>query len=248
VTLLITGFEPFGSLAENPSAAIVNELSRRAALRPDDYAGLQVAILPTEFAASERIIGELLVSQVPDVLLAVGVAPRAQGVRLERTARNRDDAALPDNAGEHRRLTPIVADGPDTFESTLPLPEMLAALERLGVPVEFSDDAGGYVCNHVFYAARHAIHRHRLAVRCGFIHVPLPAEQVRANDEQVRADDEQVRDDAQVRADDAQVCADGAQVRADDEAGPAVARLPLATLVEAIECCMRIVQPSLART
>src|SRR5207244_2821613 len=85
-------------------ATIVRELSRRATVRPDDYPELRVAILPTEFAKAERAIRELLQSDVPDVLLALGVAPRAQGVRLERTARNRDDAALADNAGEQRTL------------------------------------------------------------------------------------------------------------------------------------------------
>src|ERR1700694_6018213 len=100
VKLLLTGFEPYCALAENPSATIVRELSRRAAVRPDDDPGLRVAILPTEFAKAERAIRELLQAEVPDVLLALGVAPRAQGLRLERTARNRDDATLPDNAGE----------------------------------------------------------------------------------------------------------------------------------------------------
>jgi pyroglutamyl-peptidase len=100
VKLLVTGFEPYGVLSENPSETIVRELSRRAAVRPDDYPDLRVAILPTEFAKAERAIRELLHNDVPDVLLALGVAPRAQSLRLERTARNRDDAALTDNAGD----------------------------------------------------------------------------------------------------------------------------------------------------
>ena len=39
VKLLVTGFEPLRRVAENPSATIVRELSRRAAARPDDYPG-----------------------------------------------------------------------------------------------------------------------------------------------------------------------------------------------------------------
>jgi len=175
---LVTGFEPFGVLAENPSATIVRELSRRAAVQPDAYPQLRVAILPTEFGKAEQAIRELLQIDVPDVLLALGVAPRAQGVRLERTARNRDDAAVPDNAGEQRTATPIVPGGPDTLESTLPIQAMQAALEQLGVPVAISDDAGGYVCNHLFYAARQVIDRRGLPTLCGFVHVPLCTEQV----------------------------------------------------------------------
>jgi pyroglutamyl-peptidase len=214
VNLLVTGFEPFGRLGENPSATIVQELSSRAAVRPDDYPGLRVATLPTEFAKAERAIRELLQAAVPDVLLALGVAPRSQGLRLERTARNRDDAALPDNAGEQRRMTPIVPGGPDTFESTLPLQAMRAALDQLGVQVAISDDAGGYVCNHIFYTARHAIHTLGLATRCGFVHVPLCTEQVATDADPVDA----------------------------DRAGSDVFSLPRARLVEAVECCINVIR------
>jgi pyroglutamyl-peptidase len=213
VKLLLTGFEPYGALAENPSATIALELSRRAAVRPDDYPGLRVAILPTEFAKAEREIRELLQIDVPDVLLALGVAPRALGVRLERTARNRDDAVLPDNAGDQRTLTSIVPGGPDTFESTLPIQAMHAALGQVGVPVAISDDAGGYVCNHLFYAARHVIHSRRLATRCGFVHVPLCSEQVDT-----------------------------------DQHESATGALPRATLVEAVECCIRVITTVYAST
>jgi len=212
--LLVTGFEPFGVWTENPSATVVGELSRRAAVRPADYPELRVAILPTEFAGAERAIRELLLTDVPDVLLALGVAPRAQGVRLERTARNRDDAALPDNAGEHRKLVPIMAGGPDTLASTLPLQAMQAALEQLGVPVAISDDAGGYVCNHVFYTARQVIDSRRLPTLCGFVHIPLCTEQV----------------DPQTQL----VAADGT--------GSTGGTLPRAQLVEAVECCIRVIQ------
>jgi pyroglutamyl-peptidase len=212
VELLVTGFEPFGGLTLNPSASIVDELSRRAARHPAAYPSLRVAILPTEFTRAAAAIRELLQSEAPDVLLSLGVAPRAQGVRLERTARNRDDAALPDNTGEQRRLTPIVPGGPDTLASTLPIDEMLAALEQLGVPVSLSDDAGGYVCNHLFYSARHAIEASGLPTRCGFVHVPLCAEQVAA-----------------------------------DAPDPIPAGLPLATLVDAVECCVRVVCSAVVR-
>jgi pyroglutamyl-peptidase len=146
------------------------------------------------------------------VLLALGVAPRAQGVRLERIARNRDDAALPDNAGEQRKLTPIVPGGRDTLESTLPIPAMQAALEQLGVQVSISDDAGGYVCNHLFYTARHVIDSFHLPTRCGFVHIPLCTEQVDP-----------------------------------DRKESTVGTLPRAKLVDAIECCIRVIHSMAAR-
>jgi pyroglutamyl-peptidase len=148
---------------------------------------LHVEVLPTEFAAAECRIGELLRSQSFDVYLALGVATSAPVVRLERTARNIDDARLADNAGEHRTGTPIVPDGPEILTSTLPLADMRAAVKESGVEAVLSDDAGGYVCNHVFYSARHVIDREALAMRCGFIHVPINAEQIPEDEKERQA-------------------------------------------------------------
>src|SRR5207244_7406259 len=82
------------------------------------------------------------------------------------------------NTGEQRASLPIVPDGPESLTATLPLAEMLDALEQCNVNAVISDDAGGYVCNHVFYTARHVIESESLPIRCGFIHVPLNAEQI----------------------------------------------------------------------
>jgi pyroglutamyl-peptidase len=175
--ILVTGFEPFGTLAANPSALIVEELAQR-------HPELRVAILPTEFAAAERAIRDLLSSHSFDAYIAVGVAAATPFVRLERTARNLDDSATPDNAGDQRTATAIVPDGPESLTSTLPLPEMLVALEQSGVNAVISDDAGGYVCNHVFYTARAFIDSQSMPTRCGFIHVPLNSEQIVGPDDQ----------------------------------------------------------------
>jgi pyroglutamyl-peptidase len=195
--ILVTGFEPFGDIVENPSALIVEELARC-------HQELHVAILPTEFSAAELAIGDLLRSGPFDVYLALGVAAATPVVRLERTARNLDDANRPDNTGEERTATLIVPGGPEFLTSALPLAEMLDALEERGVDAVISDDAGGYVCNHVFYSARHVIESEAMPTRCGFIHVPLNAEQIAATDPPVRG-------------------------------------MPLATLVEAVECCLDVI-------
>lgn len=46
-----------------------------------------------------------------------------------------------------------------------------------GVPASVSQTAGTFVCNHVFYGLMHAISRHKLPTRGGFIHIPyLPSQ------------------------------------------------------------------------
>ena len=52
----------------------------------------------------------------------------------------------------------------------------MAALRAEGIPAAASRDAGGFLCNHVFYALMRAS-AERAGVRGGFVHVPLLPEQ-----------------------------------------------------------------------
>jgi pyroglutamyl-peptidase len=65
-TLLITGFEPFGHFAVNPSHEIVKHLSRNG--KP---AGAVTAILPVDAARVPGMITDLLLDLQPDLCLRV---------------------------------------------------------------------------------------------------------------------------------------------------------------------------------
>ena len=89
----------------------------------------------------------------------------------ERAARNRFVPVHADNLGFIPEVGPICA-GPETLESRLPLNAIHKELSAAGLPVEWSDDAGGYLCNAVFTLslARGAEDFH--PAMSGFIHVP----------------------------------------------------------------------------
>ena len=57
-------------------------------------------------------------------------------------------------------------------QSTLPLAAMHQALSERGIPVAWSNHAGTYVCNHVFYTARRAMEQAGVDRPCGFVHLP----------------------------------------------------------------------------
>lgn len=169
--ILLTGFEPFGDIEVNPSQVLVEQIGNTLPGFPDVQ--IQAEILPCRFReASERVIS-LLHKCNPDIMVSLGVAVRDTQLSLERIARNIDHTSLPDNAGVVLQGVPIVQDGPATYESTLPLSAMLHALREHHIPSAISEDAGTYVCNHIFYVARHQIALEKLKTRCGFIHVPL---------------------------------------------------------------------------
>jgi pyroglutamyl-peptidase len=179
--ILLTGFEPFGKLEANPSQLIVERLA--------DGAGrdLVAEVLPTEYAAAGARIRALIRQVHPGAVVCLGVAGRSDAIRLERVALNLDDTQKPDNAGETPAGRLIAPAGPVGYWSTLPLAEMHAALQEREIPVRLSNHAGTYICNHVFYAARHEIERLGSGVPCGFIHVPLAAHQAGTEEELERS-------------------------------------------------------------
>jgi pyroglutamyl-peptidase len=167
--ILLTGFEPFGRLRSNPSEQIVRRIAARPHSSKDD---LVAEILPTEFSAAEKKIRRLIGRHRPAAVLCVGVAASRETICLERIALNLDDDPFPDNAGAVRQGRAIAPGGPLAYASTLPLAKMRKVLERDGIPAKISNHAGTYVCNHVFYAARHEVERLGSSAPCGLIHVP----------------------------------------------------------------------------
>src|SRR5215208_3145274 len=175
MVILVTGFEPFGGIEVNPSQAIVESLGRDSASRR--HATLVTEVLPTEFrAAGDRIVA-LIREHRPDAVLSIGLAASAASIRLERVALNLNDALRPDNGGDLATGRLIDPAGPIGYWSTLPVDAMLSALRERDIPSTITNHAGAYVCNHVFYTARHEIERLGAGIPSGFIHVPLMTEQ-----------------------------------------------------------------------
>ena len=101
-------------------------------------------------------------------------------ISIERFAHNLDDAELADNDAAPASNAPIDADGPVAYRSTLPVDELVAALRAEGIPASASRDAGGFLCNHVFYSLMRVLEQERPEAIGGFVHVPLLPEQALA--------------------------------------------------------------------
>ena len=164
--VLLTGFEPFGKATLNPSGEIVKQISGD---------NIVTAILPVAYAQSAEALLALIEQHNPDVVISLGQAEGRTHVSLERIAINLDDARLADNEGVIRNDVPIVVGGPVAYESTLPIKEIVKAINDAGVPAAVSLSAGAFLCNHVFYVAQD--HFKDTKVRSGFVHVPLMDEQ-----------------------------------------------------------------------
>ena len=174
-TVLLTGFDAFGSSDLNPSWLTAQALQGRR------IHGHRVvaARLPTVFLESPEHLRALLKQHRPSLVIGLGLAGGRTSLSLERVAINVDDARIPDNAGAQPVDQPISADGPAAYFTRLPIKAMLLALQRAGIPAEVSQTAGTFVCNHVFYALMHALATRRgfRQVRGGFIHLPYLPQQ-----------------------------------------------------------------------
>ncbi len=158
--ILVTGFEPFGGLAQNHSAAVAQAVAGGTA---------EAAVLPVDYAAIGPCLGDLL-ARPWDAVVLMGVAVGRSALSLERVAINHRDGQRPDNRGQVPDESEIVPGGPAAYFSTLPLARLRDALAADGLPVEISLSAGAYLCNASFYLARHMLEDR--GTPCGFLHVP----------------------------------------------------------------------------
>ena len=169
-TLLLTGFEPFHTHPDNPSAHAAQTL------HGETLAGgwrIHSELLPVEPFAAGAALTRSLADLRPDAVQLSGLAAGRPQVTLERVAVNVMDFRIPDNAGQTYCDQPLTADGPAAYLATLPLRAIVAAWREAQIPGDISNTAGLYVCNSVLYRALHELHAQgRGAVPCGFLHVP----------------------------------------------------------------------------
>ncbi len=171
--VLVTGFQPFGGEAVNPSLEAVKQLR---GLTVDDYEVVTGEIPVVRFEATKTIV-ELIEQYQPEIVINVGQAGGRLEISVERVGINVDDYRLADNAGNAPVDEPVAADGPAAYLATLPIKAMVKEMVAEGVPASVSNTAGTYLCNHVAYAVPHHIATNKLPIRSCFIHIPFLPEQ-----------------------------------------------------------------------
>jgi len=170
IRLLVTGFEPFGNDAVNPSEEIVHRLEGW-------WSDVATLVLPCRFDHALDALDDTLARTRAEVVIALGQASGRTEIAVERIAINLNDARIADNAGCQPIDEPVIAGGPPAYFSTLPVKAVVAALNDAGIPAALSLSAGSFVCNHVFYGLAHRIAAGVGPRRGGFIHLPCLPEQ-----------------------------------------------------------------------
>lgn len=175
-TILVTGFEPFGGMPVNPTEQLVSALDEAAV----PGITLYTAVLPVAYDECANVVRDLLDRHEPDAVIACGLAAGRAAVTPERIAVNVKDTAsdqsIADNTGRRPSDEPIAPDGPDGLFSTLPVREIVVALQAAGIPAAISNTAGTYICNNTMYAVLDHLRRAGRNVPAGFLHFPASTE------------------------------------------------------------------------
>lgn len=168
--LVVTGFGPFPGVERNPTADLIESL---ACCADPLLAGAETYILPTRYGEAPDALASGLAANLaenaPVALIMTGYSHRAPGVVIERRASNLCHPDKPDSGGAFPRSTGgpehlLDACGCDT--------DALATAVRVGdLQCELSDDAGGYVCNHLYFNALSQLSA-RPGSRAVFVHLP----------------------------------------------------------------------------
>ncbi|MEL7527750.1 MAG: pyroglutamyl-peptidase I [Pseudomonadota bacterium] len=170
-TILLTGFEAFGTTPVNPAEMVARRLDGETV----EGARIVSRVIPNTFFVCIDAVKEAIAETDADAVVMMGEFGGRATITVERIALNFNDSSrygLKDNAGVSLQGEPTAPDGPLAYQSTLPLRAMVSAMRKGGIPADISDAAGTFCCNHLFYGILHHIARSGKVIPAGWIHLP----------------------------------------------------------------------------
>jgi len=170
-TVLLTGFGPFRNVRRNASATLVRRLAREARLALP-HCRFAAAVLPTEWVRAPSLLSELYERHDPALALHFGVASNIRGFRIETEARNFCRMST-DAAGSLPVSGCLCESGAPELAATVSVADIARHLEAQGFEAKLSHDAGGYLCNAVFYRSLVEARVHGNRCKVGFVHIPV---------------------------------------------------------------------------
>lgn len=170
-TILLTGFEAYGTTPINPAEQVARRLDG------ERIGGAQVVsrIVSNTFFTCIETVKEAIADIGPDAVVMMGEYGGRAMITVERIAVNINDGArygLRDNAGNLLQDQLTVPDGPVAYRTTLPVRAMVRAMRDAGIPADISDTAGTFCCNHLMYGILHHVAVAGLDLPAGWIHLP----------------------------------------------------------------------------
>jgi len=210
VSVLVTGFEPFGAHQRNVSMEVAEILGERqqsvlvapSSPRCDNQGELIVEagnetsiswhhrVLSVDARGAEWAAKELCADSTPDwqAIIHLGLCESCDHPRLEMMATNLRQFAYPDNFGRQCSSEVIIDAGPETWNTTIAANRI--PLDSFTSKFRLSSDAGTFICNETYaqtlFALSQVEARDRLGRQLPTVFLHLPSEEKLALEEQVK--------------------------------------------------------------
>lgn len=172
---VLTGFEPFADFKVNPSweAAKAFDAKEIGSFKVKSFQ------IPLAYKEIKPTITQIIDTQKPAVIISLGQSYRPL-ISLEKVAINFADlteSSILYNCGTRPKDQALGPNAPAAYFTTIPIRKILNKLRENNIPAEISYTAGTFGCNQIFYHTMHKIHKDKLDIKAGFIHVPsLPTQ------------------------------------------------------------------------
>ncbi|RKX34335.1 MAG: hypothetical protein DRP71_07455 [Verrucomicrobia bacterium] len=166
MTLLLTGFGLWGSETTNSSWETIRDLDPDL---PENWS-VRRRQLPVDWEQGPPTLRGLIDDSIGAVL-CFGMCGGNQ-IRPEQLAANLNDRTRRDAREALPRSDHLVEDGPPAYQTALDTPTLTNELRSADLPTAESRDAGGFLCNAIFYTLMHERERRHASFPAGFIHLP----------------------------------------------------------------------------
>ena len=180
----LTGFEPFGRHADNPSQQLVQHLLDTTRTHHIERSDTELAPASVEMTFSGAILSvdeagsRLSCEHLTDfdAIVHVGLHESSEKIRFEMCATNECNFRIADNSGRQISQTPIVEFGDIELHTTANRHSIENSFSS-NDGVIISDDCGRFVCNETYYRTLHSIKTQQLeseekALPAIFVHIP----------------------------------------------------------------------------
>jgi pyroglutamyl-peptidase len=165
---LVTGFQAFAGDKINPSELLLQELMK-------SQTPVDTLLLPVSYKNAFPALLKKWKDDGPyEHLLLLGLAGGRDQVCLERVALNWSETSQPDEDGFRHPVGPLDPTAPTSYVADFFPTDWISELGKIG-PVSTSFTAGTYVCNSLYFQARH---KFPPTTSILFVHLPYLPEQV----------------------------------------------------------------------
>lgn len=166
----MTGFDAWSTHERNPSTDVALAMD---GITVNGATFSAHAPLPVQFETAAAVaLKEAYVSGA-SAILALGLAAKTDHIRVETRGRNLCATSEPDAEGRVKTNEPLLKGAPEFINTRLAPQRIVDILVAHKIDARLSDDAGGYVCNDLYFRLLHA-----QAIPVVFVHIPTNAHEI----------------------------------------------------------------------